>query len=44
MDPRLQPLADVIVKVLVRELLDEKTPPPFGEEFGGVKDLNDEQP
>ena len=25
MDPRLQPLADVIVKVLVREILDEKS-------------------
>ncbi len=25
MDPRLQPLADVIVKVLVREILEEKS-------------------
>ena len=25
MDPRLQPLADVLVKVLVREILDEKS-------------------
>ncbi len=25
MDPRLQPLADALVKVLVREILDEKS-------------------
>jgi len=38
-DPRLQPLADVLVKVLVREILDEKSHRCGEMQNGGSEDM-----
>ena len=41
MDPRLQPLADVLVKVLVREILDEKSHRCGEMQNGGLRDTDE---
>lgn len=43
MDPRLKPLADVLVKLLVREILDKQNHRCGEMQNGGFEDMNSEQ-